>query len=169
MSTNPRTLIRINFHFGLYNKFVEFSVWTGIRDTIKKMWSQGSCAYTYVLRYILIVIHTCIYTYIFMIHWLHYVIDYIMSHIQFYYMQTCIHTYTNKHTFKKNHAITLSGGRTRLGLGTPFLFWGPRFFKPMGSQDPIFFIPSANTDVNVLLLSLQLNWYLWFGVSYSLL
>ena len=73
----------------------------------------------------------------------------IMSHMQ--YFITYINAYTFikiiyiniMHTFEtKKHAITLFGGRITLG---PFLFWGPRFFKPMGSKDPVFFlIPSTN-------------------------
>ena len=72
-----------------------------------------------------------------------------MLHMQYFitYINAYIHThtyiykirYTNiMHTFEtKKHAITLFGGR--ITLGPSFYFGDPVFFKPMGSQDPVFF------------------------------
>ena len=87
-------------------------------------------------------------------------LGYIMSHICtiFYYIpvHTCIHTYMHIHPYiykiykyntyiwnKKTCHHVIWGSNH---VGTPFLFWRPRFFKPMGSQDPVFLIHSENTD-----------------------
>ena len=44
-------------------------------------------------------------------------------------------------TFKKKHSIGANH------VGTQFLFCGPSFFKPVGSQDPCFLCPSSNTVI----------------------
>ena len=69
------------------------------------------------------------------------------THAIFYYIHTYTHTYLYKiikHTFEKKNMPSCLWESNH--VGTPFLFWGPRFFKPMGSQDPVFLTPSANTD-----------------------
>ena len=68
------------------------------------------------------------------------------THAIFYYIHTYTHTYLYKiikHTFEKKNMPSCLWESNH--VGTPFLFWGPRFFKPMGSQDPVFLTPSANT------------------------
>ena len=52
-------------------------------------------------------------------------------------------------------------------VGTQFLFWGPRFFKPMGSQDPVFLCPSANT-ATWMVKKLDSLWHIIFSRSITL-
>ena len=49
-------------------------------------------------------------------------------------------------TFKKKHSIGANH------VGTQFLFWGPHFFKPVGSQDHVFYALARTLSFIYILL-----------------